>query len=319
MVRSAHSRSAQRDRPRRRSLIAAESNRRIRSPGLNCRPLSLAPTIVDEADWPAIEEILSLLSARAGVAFEQYRKGTLVRRIRQRMRLRRLASLADYARDLRTDAAELDALFDYVLIGITAFFRDPEAWEELRAHAIADIVQRRSPAQPIRAWVPGCATGEEPYSLGMLLLEAVEATRASIPIKIFATDIDAKALEVARAGRYPHRLLASVSAQRVRRFFVREDDEYARVCNELRRCVIFAAQDVTNDPPYSHLDLISCRNLLIYLERDAQGRVIQLFHFALREGGYLFLGCAEGVARRSELFEAVCAKWRIYRRIVAGR
>jgi two-component system CheB/CheR fusion protein len=264
----------------------------------------------------AFEPITALLSHRAGISFHDYRKGTLIRRARRRMELQGISDFTAYARYLRANPAEIDALFDDILIGVTAFFRDPEAWEELRREVIWDaVVTHRRTGEPIRVWVPGCATGEEPYSVAMLLLEALDVADTSVPIQIFATDIDVKALTVARAGRYPGRLLAPLPTERVRRFFVDEGSDYFRVKDDLRRCVVFARQNLIGDPPFSRLDVITCRNLFIYLELAVQQKVIELFHFALREGGSLFLGAGEGIGRRSDLFEPISSKWRIYRRI----
>jgi two-component system CheB/CheR fusion protein len=271
------------------------------------------PVAVADADVAGFHHVVALLSARAGIAFEAYKTATLIRRARQRMRRCHVATFGEYAAYLRRHEAELDALFADVLIGVTSFFRDAAAWECLQLDVIAPLVHNQPADRPIRVWVPGCATGEEAYSVAMLLLEEQAAGARPVPIRIFASDVDEKAIARARAGRYERRTVASLPAARVARFF-QADGTGLRVAPALRQCIVFARHDVIKDPPYGHLDLITCRNLLMYLEPTTQERVLERFHFALRPEGCLFLGNGEVIGRRSDLFAPLSRRWRIYRR-----
>ena len=261
-----------------------------------------------------IGPILALLHSRLGFDFREYRQGTLVRRIEQRIRAARCDGVAAYAARLETDPAELDVLFRSLLIPVTGFFRDPEAWTSLRREVVRELVRRRPRETPIRAWVVGCSTGEEAYSLAMLLIEEWNAAATACPLQIFASDVNAAALAVARLGSYPAKIATSLSRRQLRRFFLPVESRL-RVTPELRRTIVFARHDVLRDPPYAHLDLISCRNLLIYLQPAAQNRVVDSFRGALAPGGYLFLGTAEDMrALQRQRFDVVSDKWRIYRR-----
>ena len=202
---------------------------------------------------------------------------------------------------------------------MTSFFRDPDAFSALETEVIAPLVQAKEADAPLRVWVPGCATGEEPYSLAMLLLEHLAAAQKTCRLQIFATDVDEDALEVARQGIYPESIAADVSPERLARFFTRVDESAYQVSKQVRETVTFAAQNLITDAPFSKMDLISCRNLLIYLEPEVQKKIITLLHFALNEGGYLFLGPSETIGRQTDLFEPVSKKWRIYRRIGPAR
>jgi chemotaxis methyl-accepting protein methylase/signal transduction histidine kinase len=244
--------------------------------------------------------------------FGGYKKGTLRRRIQRRMSLRHLTELSKYVDVLCADAAEATALFKDLLINVTSFFRDPAAWQILQEQVIRPMVAARTD-QPLRAWIPACATGEEAYSLAMVLIEEIEAAGRSCLLQVFASDVDTDALDAARAGLYPEGIAAHVSAQRLSRFFVKREHGY-QVNKEVRDTVIFAQQNLISDPPFSRLDLISCRNLLIYLEPAIQERLIPLLHFAMVDGGTLFLGTAEGIGIQEDLFEPVSVKARIYRR-----
>src|SRR5262245_22117507 len=193
------------------------------------------------------------------------------------MRLRHLEHMADYVRVLRRDAAEVRALFQDLLISVTSFFREPAAWEVLEKQVVPRLLREESEG-PLRVWVPGCATGEEAYSIAILLAEGLEAAKKGRDLQIFATDVDAKALERARLGAYPENIVANVSPARLRRFFVPGQGEY-HVRKELRESIVFGVQNLISDSPFSRLNLISCRNLLIYLDARTQERLISLFHF----------------------------------------
>jgi two-component system CheB/CheR fusion protein len=270
---------------------------------------------------PAVERssdhlngILAILRERARFDFRSYKRSTLERRIHRRMGLRHIERIADYARLLRSEPAEANALFEDLLINVTSFFRDPGAWQALEQQVIRPLVERKDARTELRAWVPGCATGEEAYSLAMVLIEAMQAARKSRAVQIFASDVDRGALELARTGIYPETIAADLTPARLQRFFVPEGHTY-RVTKELREAVTFAPQNLLTDPPFSRLDLISCRNVLMYLEPEAQRRVIPLLHFALAEGGHLLLGSADAIGEEAGPFEVVSKKWRIYRRV----
>jgi two-component system CheB/CheR fusion protein len=275
----------------------------------------LAPATGAGADHLAA--VLALVRDRTAFDFGSYKRSTLERRIGRRMGLRHVEGLADYARILTDEPEEVARLFGDLLISVTSFFRDPDVWRSLQERVVRPLVQKKRADAALRVWVPGCATGEEAYSIAMLLIEELHAARKPGTVQVFASDVDAAALDVARAGLYPASIAADVSPERLRRFFV-EEDHALRVSGELRESVVFARQNLVADPPFSKLDLICCRNVLMYLEPEAQRRVVSLLHFALVDDGHLVLGPAESVAREG-LFEAVSRKARIFRRVGARR
>ena len=229
------------------------------------------------------------------------------------MTLRGIASLEEYCAVVEGDAEELAALHQDFLIRVTEFFRDPGSFDLLQRQVFPVMREGRDARQPIRIWVPGCATGEEVYSLAIELAEFIGDSISPAEAQIFGTDVSETALEKARAGVYMANVLRDVSGDRLQRFFERHDGGF-RITKEIRDLCIFARQDVTHDPPFSRLDLISCRNLLIYLDEVAQRRILQAFHFALRPQGVLIVGPAETVGQSSELFEQVDKRFRMYRR-----
>ena len=265
-----------------------------------------------------LAEIVELLRSRAALDFAPYKEGTLLRRIERRMMAAGIADWAAYIECLRGGSEEAERLAQDLLINVTHFFRDTAAFESLATGPVADLVRTHPLDRPLRIWVSGSSTGEEAYSLAMLFLEAIETAKRPIKLQLFASDIDKEALATARAGLYPEAVGADVSPARLARFFTREPAGY-RVVPELRGAVVFTIQDVLSDPPFARLDMISCRNLLIYLRPDSQKRVLQLFHFALRDGGVLFLGSSETVAPLDDRFEAIDKLQRIYRRIGHSR
>jgi two-component system, chemotaxis family, CheB/CheR fusion protein len=267
---------------------------------------------------PLIDQILTVLRTRTGHNFGSYRRSTLQRRIQRRLGLKNIPTLEAYLVDLRSDPAEAAILIKDLLINVTSFFRDAEAWSTLCELVIAPLVAARETGAHIRAWVPGCSTGEEAYTLAMLIAEQATLAGKAFDVKIFATDAREDNLNIAREGVYPVAAITGLDATRQRRFFEAFDATY-RVKKDLRATVIFAPQNLLRDPPFSHLDLITCRNLLIYLEPEAQQGVIALFHFALEQGGALMLGNTETVGRHSGVFGAVSKKWRIYKRLGATR
>jgi chemotaxis methyl-accepting protein methylase/signal transduction histidine kinase len=257
--------------------------------------------------------ILGLLRARTKYDFRGYKKGTIQRRIERRMGLQQVETINGYADFLRTHPEEVDRLFKDLLIGVTAFFRDTAAFEELASKVLPGLIQGRDPDWPIRVWVPGCSTGEEAYSIAIVLAEQLALAQSACRAQIFATDLDEDALEVARAGSYPESITLDVEPQRLQRFFRQEDHRYT-IAKSVRESVVFAVQNLTGDPPFSKLDLISCRNVLIYLEPQTQEKLLSLFHFALNPGGFLFLGSAEGIGPRDELFTSMSKLRRIFQR-----
>ncbi len=276
------------------------------------------PQALAERAWSDFSEILALLQERTGRDFRCYKRPTLVRRTLRRMSLSHVEEFSDYVKLLRTNPAEVKALAKDLIIIVTSFFRDPEAWEALRRDVAAPLLAGHPPELPLRAWVPGCATGEEVYSLAILLAEEAKKLGRAPEIKVFATDIDPASLEVARTGIYPESISGDVSPERLGRFFERRGDTFS-VSPKIREMVTFSAHDLMTDPPFSRLDLVSCRNVLIYMEPEIQRKLMTLFQFAVIQGGYLFLGNAETVAQRGYAFEPVSTKWRIFRRLSGGR
>ena len=271
--------------------------------------------VMEDKTRSALEKAVILLRAHTGQDFTLYKRNTLYRRIERRMGIHQITRMSAYVRYLQENSQELDLLFKELLIGVTNFFRDPAAWEELRKNILPALAASRPDGQALRAWVPGCSTGEEAYSLAIAFTEAMETlkSRKKIALQIFATDLDKDAIDKARQGIYPENICADVSAEQLRRFFKREDRGY-RVTNEIREMVIFAPQSLIMDPPFTKLDILSCRNLLIYLTPEVQKKLMPLFHYSLAPGGILLLGSAETVGTFTDLFTPVDNKLRIFRR-----
>jgi two-component system CheB/CheR fusion protein len=274
--------------------------------------------VLHPAVGEGIVKILDLVREKTSHDFAPYKAGTLVRRIERRMSLAGVQDVDSYLRRLKKDSAELQHLADDLLINVTCFFRDGKAFELLKEKVVSEFVRAQPPAEPIRIWVVGCSTGEEAYSIALLFLEEIGEAQRNVTLQIFATDIDADAIEFAREGLYPTSIEAHVPPARLSRFFVKEERGY-RVSRELRASIIFSVHDVTSDAPFSRLDLISCRNLLIYLRPEAQAKVVSVFHFALREGGALFLGSSETVGAAGDHFKPISKKHHIYRHIGHSR
>ena len=265
-------------------------------------------------------EIIDLLRTKTAHDFTLYKPGTLQRRIERRMAMAAIETddMDRYLEILRSDASELDLLAKDLLINVTSFFRDPKVFDLLAEKIVPDLVRSQTPDHPLRIWIAGCSTGEETYSLAMLFREQITAAKRNIKLQVFASDVDPDAVASAREGLYPETIEADVSPARLARFFTKEDHSY-RVSPELRAAVVFTVQDVLADPPFSRLDLVSCRNLLIYLRPEAQAKVISLFHFALREGGILLLGSSETVGNADGRFEVISKSERLYRHIGRSR
>lgn len=261
--------------------------------------------------------LYSVLQYRVGHDFSRYKDKTFLRRVERRMQVRQIADLPAYVEYIKNEPEEATLLFRDLLIGVTNFFRDEDSFEGLSELVIPKLFEGRGASDTLRVWVPGCATGEEAYSIAMLLREAMAGKDAQPRVQIFATDVDETALTIARAGRYPASLLDSLSPERRERHFLREGSNYV-VTKEIRDLCLFSTHSVVRDPPFSQIDLISCRNLLIYFKSDLQNQVIPLFHYALKPGGFLFLGTSENVSQNAELFAPVDKKLRIFRRLEAG-
>ena len=269
-----------------------------------------------ETDGEALQRVLSHLRVRSGHDFSSYKKSTIGRRIARRMQVQRAATMADYLVVLRENPQEAQALFADLLISVTTFFRDTSAFDKLAALVIPRLFDDKGAADTIRVWVPGCATGEEAYSIAILLLEEAGRHEIRCGLQVFASDLDDSALIVAREGRYPIAIEADMTEERLRRFFIREGDHY-RVTRELRDMVLIAKHSLLKDPPFSRVDLISCRNVLIYLDREVQQQVCATFHFALHRAGYLFLGSSESADSPVGAFRAIDRESRIYQRTSA--
>jgi two-component system CheB/CheR fusion protein len=260
-----------------------------------------------------LAKICSLLRSKLGHDFSQYKEKTLVRRIQRRMQVLQIDAMPDYIDRLRKEPSECELLFRELLIGVTHFFRDPPAFDALEAQIIPHLVHNKGAGDTIRVWIPACATGEEVYSIAILLREAASKRDAGPRFQIFATDIDEHAVSIARAARYRKSQLADMPAARLERWFAADGDHWYPV-KEIREMCIFSTHSVVKDPPFSKLDLISCRNLLIYLAGSLQERLIRTFHYALAPSGYLFLGTSENVTRQNKLFATLDQKHRIFQR-----
>jgi two-component system CheB/CheR fusion protein len=275
------------------------------------RPASAPASKADDA----MRKVFILLRAQTGHDFSQYKQNTISRRVERRMAVHQIERLDEYVRHLQQAPAEVEALFRDLLIGVTSFFRDPESFKALEEQAIPRLFVGRDVGAAIRVWVPGCSTGEEAYSIAILLQEHMELLKQSFKVQVFATDIDRQAIEQARTGVYPASIAADVSPERLGRFFVQEPDgSVYRIHKSLRDILVFSEQDVIKDPPFSKLDLISCRNLLIYMGGDLQKKLIPLFHYALKPGGTLFLGTSETVGEFVDLFGTLDRKSKLYQR-----
>ncbi len=274
---------------------------------------------VEPAEQPkpdsALKKILVLVRAQTGHDFSQYKPSTINRRIERRMAVHQLDATASYVKFLQQTPAEVDDLFRDLLIGVTNFFRDPEAFKILEEQAIPKLFEGKTAGSVIRAWVPGCSTGEEAYSIAILLQERLEKLKSGFKVQIFATDIDSRAIAAARAGLYPAGIVSDITPERLARFFIAEPDGgHYRVHKTIRDMLIFSEHNVAKDAPFSRVDLVSCRNLLIYMGSELQMKLISLFHYALVPGGMLFLGTSESVGEYANLFAPTDRKAKLYQR-----
>jgi chemotaxis methyl-accepting protein methylase/FtsZ-binding cell division protein ZapB len=282
------------------------------------QPLCLLPgeLAVAPAAQSALAKIIILLRDRCGADFSDYKTSTLYRRIERRTALHQLAGIAAYVTYLRENPQELDLLFKELLIGVTNFFRDQSVWDQLRDVALPTLFAQHCGGSTLRAWVPACSSGEEAYSLAIVFKEALEKCKPEgrFTLQIYATDIDTDAIDKARKGYYPENISVDVSLERLKRFFVGEDGGGYRIGKDIRDMVVFAPQNIISDPPFTKLDILSCRNLLIYFGPALQKKLLPLFHYALNRDGLLMLGSAETVGSFTELFDTFDGKSRIFRR-----
>lgn len=261
----------------------------------------------------AMQKILMFLRSKTGHDFSLYKKNTIYRRIEKRMSVHLFEDAEPYLRYLYDHPDEIKMLFKEFLIGVTNFFRNAEAFEIIKAKILPKILYGKPENYVLRVWTPGCATGEETYSLAMTIREYMEEQSANFKIQVFGTDINEEAIAIARAGLYPGNIALDVNPQRLKRFFNKEDHEY-RIKGEIREDIIFAVQNVIKDPPFTRLDLLSCRNLMIYLDQETQNKLIPIFHYSMKPGGVLLLGPSEGIGSFSDLFPLIDRKWKFYQR-----
>ncbi len=264
----------------------------------------------------ALEKVLILVRTQTGHDFSLYKKGTVYRRIQRRMAIHQIATADAYVRYVQENAIEADLLYKELLIGVTCFFRDPEVWQQLQREVLPPLIRSRPEGSALRAWVAACSTGEEAFTLAMVFAEAAAALEVprGVTLQIFATDLEKDAVAKARKGVYPENISADVSPERLERFFTAVPGGY-RVKQDIRSMVVFAQQSIASDPPFARLDVLTCRNLLIYLEPELQQKLLPLFHRSLNPGGLLVLGTAETIGQSSDLFTPLGIKNRIYRRL----
>lgn len=272
-----------------------------------------APLLPGHEASQTLRKIFILLRDRTGNDFGRYKENTIHRRIERRMNVHQIESLRQYLRYLQTNPSELDALFQELLIGVTGFFRDPQAFELLQQKVLPTLVEGRPEGTTLRVWVAGCSTGEEAYSLAILLREFLTQKKLRLTVQVFASDLDGRAIDRARVGLYPVGIAEDLTPARLQRFFNKEDQGY-RVKKEIRDLVVFAVHNLLTDAPFTKLDLLSCRNLLIYLDTQAQHKLLPLFHYALKPNGFLVLGTSETVGEFDPLFTLVDRKWKLFKR-----
>lgn len=295
--------------------LAKELARLSRHPSV----LQGKPRLSEEAliSQDSLERIFMLLNTSSGVDFSYYKPSTIRRRIIRRMVLQKIEGIDSYVKYLQEHPGELDKLYQDILINVTSFFREPEAFDLLREKVFPSIMEGRKPENPVRIWVPGCSTGEEAYSIAICLIEYLVSKSSMVPVQIFATDIDEQALEKARAGKYPENIAADVSPERLNKYFIKVEKGY-QITKQIRDICIFAKHNIVKDPPFSKLDIISCRNLLIYLGPVLQKKVFPIFHYALSPHGFLLLGSSETVGRFADMFNVLDKKQKVYSKKVTA-
>lgn len=269
--------------------------------------------VITKKPYNTLQEIFNLLLEETGHSFSGYKQSTIGRRIQRRLALNQIETLDEYLDYLKENRLEIDALFHELLVGVTSFFRDPQAFKALQKKVIPQIFAGKNPENPVRVWVPGCSTGEEAYSIAILLKEYQQRLKKPLKIQVFATDIDSRSIQTGRMGIYPASIVATVSHERLKHFFKREPhrDKYS-IQKSIRDMLVFAEQNIVEDPPFSRIDLISCRNLLIFMDIELQKRVLHLFSYALNPEGFLFLGTSESTGDLMDHFISIDRRWKIY-------
>jgi two-component system, chemotaxis family, CheB/CheR fusion protein len=260
-----------------------------------------------------LKKIVTIIRRQSGHDFSSYKKSTILRRIERRIKMLQLSNIGQYAKLLQDNPREAELLFKDMLIRVTSFFREPDAFRILEKKVLPQLLVGKSYDIPVRVWICGCCSGEEAYSIAMLLAEHIEAKKITTRVQIFATDIYPEAIVAARRGIYPDTISANVSTKRLKKWFIHEGTSY-QVKKELREMVIFAEQNVVHDSPFSKMDMVCCRNLLIYLEPQLQEKLLHTFYYSLNGGGFLFLGSSESLGKSAELFSTISRQWRIFQR-----
>ncbi len=268
-------------------------------------------SLIKEKEPNTLQKIMILLKSHTGHDFSAYKQNTICRRIERRMNVHQLKDTEAYVRYLQESPRENEVLFKELLIGVTNFFRDPDSFEILKNEIFPKIIRSKKDKYSFRVWVPGCSSGEEVYSIAIVLKEVIEATKTNLSVQIFGTDIDDNAIDIARIGIYPKSISADVNPERLKRFFIEEEDNY-RISKTIREMVVFAPQNIIKDPPFTKLDMISCRNLLIYLNAEAQKMILPLFSYSIKENGILMLGSSETIGTFAEMFSPLNKKWKIF-------
>ncbi len=290
--------------------IPAELVRYVKGPYIGPRK---EVGITDGQFANSIQKVFALIRSATGHDLSHYKQTTIRRRIERRMAIHQINKIADYVKYLRQTPSEVDILFKDMLIGVTNFFRDPDAFKVLKEQVLPGMLKNKNPDALIRIWIVGCSTGEEAYSLAILFAEAMDMVKQHFNVQIFASDIDAQAIDYARSGIYPDSIAADVSQERLKHYFIQADNTY-KVGKQIRDMVVFAVQNVIKDPPFSKIDIVSCRNLLIYMDNELQKKVLPLCHYALNQDGILFLGTSESIGEFTDLFHPIDRKWKIFRR-----
>jgi len=275
------------------------------------RPLKPAANAESKIPEP-LQKIIAMIRSHTGHDFSHYKQNTILRRIEKRIAILQVGSMAIYVTYLRSHPQEIELLLRELLIRVTNFFRDPEAFEVLKEKALPLLFKDRPPGQPVRIWVPACSTGEEAYSVAMTVQEHISTLNQKFQVQIFASDIDKEAIDMARTGLYPDSIAADVSPERLNRFFTKKTSAY-KIREEIRQAIVFAVQDIIKDPPFTKLQMISCRNVLIYFDAELQKKVFPIFHYSLTPGGILYLGSSETIGAHADMFSVVDRKWKIFR------
>jgi two-component system CheB/CheR fusion protein len=283
-----------------------------------CIPNAQPDALLTSSMLSGVNHILMELRSTTGHDFSLYKKSTIQRRIERRMAVHNIDTVETYARYLKENPTELTLLFKELLINVTNFFRDPEAFEQLQHTVFPQLFQNKPKDYTVRVWVAGCATGEEAYSVAMLLAEFIEAQRNEFKVQIYATDLDDGAIAIARAGIYPANIVQDVSEEQLHRFFSKEPGGSYQIKKSIREMVVFAVQNLIKDPPFTKLDLLCCRNVMIYLEPELQTRLLSTFHYALKTGGVLFLSPSESIGSYTDLFTPLNRKWKLYQANSSG-